>query len=108
MSKRKDDISEVEWNFDWLNDSRITLAECFACWEWEFHRELAKLLELGGKLKEARVTWAKTESGTYDQPLFPIPHFWTEFGGLVFCQSWPEKPYREASDLEKKAIQHAQ
>lgn len=100
-------MPEVEWNFDWLNDSRITSAECFACWEWEFNRELAKLPKVAVRLAEIRTGWAKTESGLYEQPVRLRGQFWCEFEGLVFCQSWPEKPYQEASTLEKEAIQHA-
>ena len=106
MSRTKERISEAEWNFDWIEDSRITPAECFACWEWEFHRELAKLAQVAARIEATRAGWLKTESGLYDQ-LFPLPSLWVEFSGLIFCPSWPEKPYQEATDREKEAIQHS-
>lgn len=106
MSRKKERISEAEWNFDWLEDSRITPAECFACWEWEFRRELAKLAKVAARIEATRAGLLKTESGLYDQPS-PLPSLWVEFSGLIFCPSWPEKPYQEATNCEKEAIQHA-
>lgn len=106
MSRKKECIPGAEWDFDWLEDSRITPAECFACWGWEFHRELAKQAKVAARIEATRAGLLKTESGLYDLS-FPLPRLWVEFSGLIFCPSWPEKPYQEATDREKEAIQHA-